>query len=167
MFGNSKTKSHYIGVIYGNNKSIILKAWLNEIINNIKIYKRKLFLKRIFPIKIIKESYEKTRIWCYLGNGILNRLINKTSEKDFKTIELKYADALPDQFYFNGTPYQKYLNFYFSKNDMNPFLKNSKGIIMLHNSWTPSHYKKMSKEEFLQQDIMLAHLLRKILNITN
>ena len=167
MFGNSKTKSHNIGVIYGNNKSTILKAWLNEIIYKIKIYKRKLFLKRVFPIKKLKESYEKSRIWCYLGNGIFNRLINQTSEKDFKTIELKYADALPDQLYLNGTPSQKYLNFYFSKNDMNRFLKNCKGIIMLHNSWTPSKYKKMSKEEFLQQDIMLAHLLRRILNITN
>lgn len=74
MFGNSKTKSHNIGVIYGNNKSTILKAWLNEIIYNIKIYKHKLFLKRIIPIKAFKESYEKSRIWCYLGNGILTTI---------------------------------------------------------------------------------------------
>lgn len=166
MFGNSKTKCH-LGVIYANNKSIILKTWLNEIINNIKIYKHKLFLKRIFPTKTFKESYAKSRIWCYLGNGILNRLlINETSEKDFKAIDLKYSNTLPDQLYPNGTPKEKYLNFYFSKNYMNSFLENCKGIIMLHNSWTPSKYKKMSKEEFLHQDIMLSHLLRRILNIT-
>ena len=98
----------------------------------------------------------------------INRLLNnKTTEKEFKTIELKYANALPDQLYNNGTPYQKYLSFYFAKNDINSFLENCTGIIMLHNSWTPSKYKKMSKEEFLHQDIMLAHLLRRILNITN
>ena len=50
---------------------------------------------------------------------------------------------------------------------MNPFLHNCKGILMLHNSWTPLKYKKMSEEEFLHQDIMLAHLLRRILNIAN
>ena len=34
---------------------------------------------------------------------------------------------------------------------------------MLHNSWTPNKYRKMSEEEFLKQDILLAHLLRQIL----
>jgi len=52
--------------------------------------------------------------------------------------------------------------FYFSPGNPKKIIDNNHGIILLHNSWTPNKYKKMSEEEFLKQDILLAHLLRKI-----
>ena len=37
---------------------------------------------------------------------------------------------------------------------------------MLHNSWTPRKYKKMTEKEFLNQNIMLARLIKRLLNLT-
>ena len=48
--------------------------------------------------------------------------------------------------------------------DLGKLLSSNKGIILLHNSWTPQKYKDMSKEEFLTTDTLLAKLLIKILN---
>ena len=42
-------------------------------------------------------------------------------------------------------------------------LKKNKGVIMLHNSWTPEKYKKMPAEEFLNSDCFLAKYLRYLL----
>lgn len=166
IFGTTKFNSQHIGFIYASKQSIILKAWLDEIIRKIKIYKYRLFLKRIFPTKNNKDSYQKLRIWYYLGNGILNKLVNNASEKDFKRIDLKETNACPELHLDKGSSRKKYIDFYFSQKNMSNFLVNCKGIILLHNSWTPLKFKKMSIKEFLQQDIMLAHLLNKILNNT-
>lgn len=166
IFGNTKFNSQTIGFIYASKKSIILKAWLDEIISRIKVYKHRLFLKKIFPTKYNKDSYQRLRIWHYLGNGILNKLVKNASEKDFKRIDLKNTNAWPELHLDKGNHRKKYIDFYFSKKDMNHFLVNCKGILLLHNSWTPLKFKKMSKEEFLQQDIMLAHILNRILNNT-
>jgi hypothetical protein len=73
--------------------------------------------------------------------------------------------ALPEKIFIkdNISVYMKYKMFYFSPGNPNKIIDNSQGIIMLHNTWTPYKYKKMSEEEFLKQNILLAHLLRKIL----
>ena len=42
-------------------------------------------------------------------------------------------------------------------------MENTKGIIMLHNSWTPDIYKKMSEEEFLKTDNTLSNLFKELL----
>lgn len=163
MFGNSQIKKLYTGFIYGTNNSIILKIWLKSIIKRIKIYKFRLFLKRIFPTKYNIKIFNELGSWDYLGNGIINELVSNASEKDFKLIEQNVAYALPEQIFLNGTLVQRYIDFYFTKKDRTKFIKNCKGILMLHNSWTPQKYKIMSVKEFMSQDIMLSHLIKKLL----
>lgn len=43
------------------------------------------------------------------------------------------------------------------------FFKTSKGITCLNSSWTPEKYKKMSEQEFLGQDILLAKIFNEIM----
>ena len=58
-----------------------------------------------------------------------------------------------------------YRDFYFSKGDPHSIITNTKGIIYLHNSWTPKLYKNMSEKEFLEQDILLSKLFAEILHL--
>ena len=59
---------------------------------------------------------------------------------------------------------KRYQDFYFTARNPETLLNKSKGILMLHNSWTPKKYKNMSVEEFLHQNIMLSKLFSKLLN---
>ena len=160
MFGDSNDKyKQHIGFIYASSNSTILKAWLNIIIYKVKIYKYRLLLYRFFRTKYFEKLYYQSRNWSYLGNGILDNLVNNISEKEFKRIEQDDAFALPDQTLLKGSIIQRYINFYFSSVKAMPNLMKSKGVLYLHNSWSPQKYKKMSEAQFLRQDIMLAHLI--------
>lgn len=167
MFGNSKNKTQHIGFIYASNKSTILKSWLDRIINNVRIYKYKLNLNYLLPIKYFKNSLAQLSEWSYLGNGIIDNLVNNASERDFKRIEKEDSYALPEQLLLNGDSVNSYINFYFTGNYSLEFLDKCKGVILLHNSWTPEKYKDMSAEEFLKQDILLARLFFRLLNENN
>lgn len=164
MFGNSKDNhKQHIGFIYASSHSTVLKAWLNIIIYKVKIYKYRLLLYRIFNTKFFKNLHDQTRIWSYLGNGILDNLVKNISEKEFKRIERDDILALPDQTLLKGPINKRYIKFYFSSVEKMPNLNKSKGVLLLHNSWTPKKYKRMSEVQFLSQDIVLARLISNVL----
>jgi hypothetical protein len=167
MFGISKIKQQHIGFIYASNNSKILKAWLKGIIYKIRIYEFRLSLSRIFKTQYFEQSINQLRNWSYLGNGILDDLVNNIPEREFKRIEDNDAYVLPDQILLKGFNIYRYTQFYFSKKITMQFLKKCKGVILLHNSWTPKKYQKMSEELFLRQNILLSHLISNILNNTN
>ena len=166
FFGNSKQNIINIGFIYAKKNSIILKNWMDGIILRNRIYKYRLFLKTIFPIKAFIKSFNKLLSWDYLGNGILNQIIKTAPNNSYKIIESREAYIFPEIFLHNGSAYKSYLEFYFSKRNYEPesLLKINKGLLMLHNSWIPKKYKNMSEEEFLHQDIMLSHLFSILFN---
>ena len=164
LFGNSKDNKANIGFIYAKNNSTILKTWLDRIIIRTRIYKYRLFLKAIFPIKYFIINFNKLLTWDYLGNGILNQIIKNSSKNSIRIIERKDAYVFPEIFINNGSPYKSFQDFYFTERNPESLLKKCKGILMLHNSWIPAKYKNMSEEEFLHQDILLSHLLSKLLN---
>ena len=61
----------------------------------------------------------------------------------------------------SGYLYNKY---YFSDIcQVSEFFEYTKGLTALHNSLTPEKYKKMTAEEFLNQDILLSKILKTIL----
>ena len=164
LFGNSKDNKANIGFIYANNNSTILKTWLDKIIIRTRIYKYRLFLKSIFPIKNFFINFNKLLTWDYLGNGILNEIIKNSSKNSIKIIESKEANVFPEIFLNNGSDCKSFQDFYFTERNPESLLKKCKGLLMLHNSWIPLKYKNMSEEEFLRQDILLSHLLSKLLN---
>lgn len=163
MFGSTKKNVFYTGFIYASNNSTILKIWLDNIINRVRIYKQSLFLMHIFPIKSFYQLHSGLLAWDYLSNGIINEIIKNTSKKSFKLLERDEAYALPDMF-LKKEPYENYRDFYFTSGDPGTILKNCKGVLLLHNSWTMGKYKEMPEKEFLQQNIMLAQLLSRLVN---
>lgn len=162
MIGEEKFKSQHIGFIFSSVHSSILNEWFNRIIDNINYFKQ------------INNDTKKSWIfnqWDYLGNKIIDSLTkNFTGEKFFRLDKYK-INAFPELNYFGNSSLngnEKYRLFYFSKGDIkdiNSVFENSKGIILLHNSWTPLDYKNMSEKEFLKQDILLSKLFSKILEI--
>ena len=59
-------------------------------------------------------------------------------------------------------PIDSYLRYWFTDRPFNA--AEQPGIIFLHNSWTPKHYRDMEASDFIEQDISLAKLLKHLLN---
>ena len=158
----------YIGFIFASKYSSLLNEWIKDIIYRVKIYKLYLLDKKNNIWEKMKNNFNSVR---YLGNDIFNFLIKN---KTFKTNELSHLDsdkinAFPERKSYNDHTLKfcikQYKNFYFTKGDPKIVLNNSKSIILLHNSWTPSKYKNMTEDEFLKQDILLSKLLDQILKL--
>lgn len=63
------------------------------------------------------------------------------------------------------SPIMDYKEFYFL-NDYSDFaLENEKGLLMLHNSWTPYDYKNLNIEDFLIYKNTLSNIFLNILNL--
>ena len=165
MFGEEKKKIQYIAFIYASKKSSLLSQWLNQIIINVKTYKS--ILKNKTNTVYWKNSFKKVKSNFFLGYSIIDNLLKNISGKKYKRIDSKSMNIFPERTLFNKnlSNYELlYKEFYFNQGEFQILLENKVSLILLHNSWTPSEYKKMSKEEFLKQDILLSKLLSKLLN---
>ena len=81
MIIDKKTSCPFIGFIFASKYSIILKDWLKQIINRVKIFK-KIIQNKQNTTKWI-ESWKNVDTWYYLVNGILNSLIKNNTDKNF------------------------------------------------------------------------------------
>lgn len=155
MIGDEKTKTQHIGFLYASYNSSFLNLWLNEIIKR---------------IEILKQFAGKKKLnlrWNYLGNDIIDRILINNTNKKFLRLDRKKIYAVPECIFIRNLSLNlkgKYQEFYFHQGNPNIILNSTKWIILLHNSWTPSFYKRMSKKEFLKTDILLSRLIAKILN---
>lgn len=157
MIGANKTQ--HIGFIMASLNSVIIDKWLNEIINKVSIYR-----------DIVSQSKIRRHIvkWDYLGNEIVDRVLNSFKGNKFFRLDKYKINAFPEIKFFENTSLgadEKYKLLYFQKREPKIILNNSKGIILLHNSWTPLEYKKLTEKEFLKKDILLSRLLSQILYI--
>jgi len=159
LIGDEKYKSQHIGFILASYNSRIIKNWLEEIINKVVIYKKIRSNKKLPQNEIIK--------WNYIGNGIIDQLLKNETGINFFRLDEKRINAFPELNYSKNSSlnnFEKYRKLYFQKGEPKIILNNSKGIILLHNSWTPFNYKTMSEYEFLSADILLSNLLSIILD---
>ena len=153
------TLSYHIGFIYASKYSIFISKWLRKIIKGVNIYKKAL------SRNLTKEQFIYFDRGNYLGNFIFNPLVKECKGKEYLQIDKLKMFAFPEIIFIkdNFPADKKYRMFYFSRGNPKEIIDNNQGIIMLHNSWTPNKYRKMSEEEFLKQDILLAHLLIQLL----
>lgn len=132
-----------------------------------RISKYRLLSKSKILRKLFRKQWKACENWDYCVNAIIDDMAVKYAPPQFLLIDKDDVDALPEY----TSPLNKnwissqdlYEKFYFGPGDANEVLRKSGGIIMLHNSWTPEKYRKMSAKEFLSQDILLADLLRTLL----
>ena len=159
MIRDSKRKNfHHIGFIASSNNSKILKQWLEQIINKVK-YCKNVFSKNSFIGNNLKKK------WNYLGNSIIDPILKNIKSNQYYPILTDKINVFPEDIYFNNSNLrnsQKYKMFYFRRGNPQEILKTTKGLILLHNSWTPLRYKEMSEKTFLKQDILLSKLLSQI-----
>ena len=115
----------------------------------------------------LNNKKKKVKIkWNYLGNEIIDRLTKNVTIKKFFRLDKNKMNAFPENKYYENsslTKIQQYQQFYFQKGEPHSLLNQIKGIILLHNSWTPFKYKVMSQKKFLSTNILLSRLLAEIL----
>jgi len=146
MFGDKKSNSQHIGFIYASKSSKFLKIWLNRIIKKVSYYRFINFLKNYLNNHYIKRKWKQVNIWNYLGNGIIDEFLINASKRDYLRIEMEKMHIHPEYYFVrNGNVIDKYQNFFFSRGNAEKLLNFSKGLILLHNSWTPTKYKNISE----------------------
>ena len=164
MFGNPKEKNEInIGFIYAKKSSKIIKEWALEIPNRVKKLRNIQRLKLIFKL-FNKEEYKETKHWGYVGNKILDSLIKDASNDDFFVFDKYNLNIfLENDIVEQKSPEKRYVDFYFKDYNYSYSLKSNKGVICLHNSWTPEKIKYMNEKEFLNSNITLSNLLKEVL----
>ncbi|MCP4266434.1 MAG: hypothetical protein GY777_12820 [Candidatus Brocadiaceae bacterium] len=115
---------------------------------------------------LIKRFWKKLVPWYYLGNSILNPLLLKNSEEHVCLLDKTEWGITPEVNFFKegDDKSKKYLDFWFM-NDLSlehVFLRNSL-VFVLHNSWTPEWYKKLSEKEVLEDNCLLSKTLKHVL----
>ena len=145
----------------------ILKSWLRDI--KIALEIRRLKITKFHKILWHLANRKKHRIakrlgqWDYIGNGLLNRYLK--TKNGYVKINRDEINALPETKY-NGdlqNLVENYQSFYFNNDFSAQVMKETKGIILLHNSWTPRKFLVMNEREFLEQNNTLSSILKTIL----
>ena len=168
MIGRPKTD----GVIYGafiyaaKPNTDFIKDWYAELPGRIRKYR--LLVKYPILRKIYKKQWRAAENWDYCVNAIIDDLGKRYHEPAFVCLDRDDIHALPEYESIMAKQISEkdmlYREFWFKNGDVQDILKNTGGIILLHNSWTPPEYRKMDKQTFLSQPILLAKLLQKVLN---
>lgn len=160
----------HIAFIVAQKDAKVLKVWQKGIFKSLKI--ARLFYNDTTPrwVKyILKTLFAKHFSgWDCLGNRILKRVLRTKNQKIFYKIIASEIDALPEISFMksqeNPLPLpQNYARFYFENDFSADVLKNTQGIILLHNSWTPKKYSEMSEQEFLSCKTTLALVIKNLL----
>lgn len=164
MLGNKDERNGInIGFIYAKKSSKIIKEWAEEIPNRVKKYKNYERLKLLFKL-FKKQEYKETKHWAYFGNKILDPLIENSYDDSFFILDRNNINSLlENEVIDENAPERRYQKFYFENCDYKQALKKNKGVIYLHNSWTPNEYREMSEQDFLNSNVTLALLLKEIL----
>jgi L-rhamnose mutarotase len=164
MIGEEKYKFQYIGFIFAHKNSSLLSVWQKEIINKVKQYKY--ILANLKNTSNWQNSWKKVHSLFYLSYDIMNPLLKNETGKKYFRLDSSKINCFPERTLSknNRLKYnQLYKEYFFQKGDPNVLIKNTKGLILLHNSWTPLKYKHMSEKEFLKQDILISKLFKKLL----
>lgn len=164
MIGDPNKKSQHIAFIWAKLGSKIIKDWYRGIVKRVFLFR--LFTKYKFLNKKFKHTSLNLHNWNALGNGILDNLTKMGGgNSDFLRLDKFKLGSLPEYVIADPdkTPDVFYREFWFEKNGKT--FKDIKkicngGIILLHNSWSPDKYKKMTKDEFLNSDVLLANVLK-------
>lgn len=111
-----------------------------------------------------RRTWKAVRRWGYFENDILDPLTARLAASDYAGIDKDEVGAFPEEALLADgsapSPFDAYVRYWFSSGEADAALWDCAGLIMLHNSWTPEAFRKMSAKEFLTTDTRLAKLLR-------
>lgn len=158
--------SKHLAFIKANNNSKIIADWYNQIQYNLKFYKDVKYQNNAVQKILHPRRYRRVENWDYLGNYILHKMLKTKNKKKFFSIDRMEINALPElNNKNNDNLVENYQNFYFENDYSQDVIKNTEGIILLHNSWTPQQFLEMNEEEFLSRNNTLSNVLKKVLSM--
>ncbi len=147
-----------------------VKKWYEGLLEHLAEYRK--FIKWSPWLQIFnRPRWRIVRCWNFCLNSIIDPLVKEYNSPQVVVINRMDIMALPELIYSKTAGQDDrdaYRRFWFSKENTPEkweALERSKGIIMLHNSWTLPEFKQMNEEEFLKSDCFLAVYLKKILEL--
>ena len=156
--------SKHLAFIKANNNSKIIADWYNQIQYNLKFYKDVKYQNNAVQKILHPRRYRRVENWDYLGNYILHKMLKTKNKKKFFSIDRMEINALPElNNKNNDNLVENYQNFYFENDYSQDVIKNTKGIILLHNSWTPQQFLETNEEAFLSRNNTLSNVLKTVL----
>jgi hypothetical protein len=182
MIGRPHTAGRvHVGFIYTSKPNTdFINAWYSALLSRTRNYR--LFHRLVFPRLIFRKRWREMRKSNYFSNAVIDPIWKSFSHDKFMLIDRDSIGALPEFLskLDNGNISrsdsqprpdaparhlrQLFQDFYLKKgNAKTQVLDKTKGIVLLHNSRMSKHYRNMTADEFMRQDILLAELLKEVL----
>lgn len=154
----------HLAFIVAKPNAYVLNLWEKGVKRNIFLYK---YVKMFRLHKIFKKVRQKFQNWDVLGNAVLNPIVLslKDNKKYVNCFYAKDMKCFPERICIQDKKIdiiQKYKTFYFENDYSDKAMEIPKSVILLHNSWTPEEYKKMSIEEFMSHKNTLTGVFKKL-----
>lgn len=135
--GDPETRSNSIGLLHTEKGSDMFIKWAE------------------YQDEILKGNYPNR--WDLFGNAFTDGYIETHNDITIHRI----TDYQPERLTKGNSRLEKYINYYF-KSDYH--LKDIKcDLLMLHNSWTPPEYKRLTITEVLNKNCTMSNILKEIL----
>lgn len=132
--GDPETRSNSIGLLHTEKGSDMFIKWAE------------------YQDEILKGNYPNR--WDLFGNAFTDGYIKTHDEITIHPIE----DYQPERALNGGSRSEKYIRFYF---ESNYHLKDIRcDLLMLHNSWTPPEYKRLTMSEVLDKNCTMSNILK-------
>jgi len=117
-------------------------------------------------LKILRrKDWRLCRSWDYCLNAVVDSLALTMRPEELRVLPLQEVGAFPE-LSSGSLPMAEYWaaynRYYFEPGDGRHALDSCKGIVMLHNSWTPPAFLAMNEDEFLKTDCRLKHILAEL-----
>jgi len=141
ILGNPDKRTNSIGMLHAERHSEMFIRWAQ------------------FQDEIINRTDTPTH-WATMGNAFTDPYLQEYKDIPIGSIE----NYWPETYMVNDCipRYEKYLRFYFEQSHKLADIRQC-DLLMLHNSWTPTWYKMMSRNEVMDVDCTLSNILREIL----
>lgn len=142
MVGDPQTRENTIGLLYSEPNSEMFREWAK------------------YQDEIINGQGTPTH-WDVMGNAFSDPYVKQHKDVRIYPVRKFWPETYMIQ--DNCPRYNKYLRFYFEEHHNISDIEQT-DILMLHNSWTPDWYKRLSTEEVLEHNCTLSNILREKIN---
>lgn len=152
FFGDTKTSGVHIAFINTPPGAFCLRLWVNHI-------REKLW-----------NLTQSTEIpWDFMGNSFVNEYAKKHRDEleiidaDIHKPEVQLLDDTLKKNYSADPYFGAYVDYYFKQN--HHLAEVDTDLLLLHNSWTPEFYKRLTPDEWISLDCTMTNFLAEILGI--
>ena len=140
MIGNSEKRENTIGYLYTKPHSQMFEEWA------------------AYQDEVIKR-HSKNTSWDLFGNAFTDKYVKEHKDITISSVQSSWPETY--MIFGNQPRFKKYTQFYFYDNyklkDLEPT-----NMLMLHNSWTPEWYKRLSYHEIINTKCTLSNILREV-----